>query len=253
MLLDEFDSDRTAIIGPEHVGQRIPEAWTCDTAILFFSRRLLAALLAQGRLRIVGELSHEPVYRFDLADGRAVLLRLAHVGAPACVSDIEELGAQGVRHFVVMGSCGVLAPTQAADEIVLPVRALRDEGTSYHYSPSGDAMIANPEDVAVMTAALEAAGFSYTATTTWTTDAFFRETRAKLARRTSQGATVVDMESSALMAVCQWRGYHLYQFFYTADALHPDGWAARKDQRLRGLDDFFALATQIAQRVTGLG
>ena len=51
----------------------------------------------------------------------------------------------------------------------------------------------------------------------WTTDAFYRETAAKVKRRLAAGARVVDMEASAIMAWAQYRQAQVYQFFYTAD------------------------------------
>lgn len=175
-----------------------------------------------------------------------VLVVLAQVGAPACVGDFEELGARGVRNFIVLGSCGVLKPEHKADQIILPATAIRDEGTSYHYAAPSDTIALQPGDLQLMQDVLRAADVPYTVATTWTTDAFFRETAQKLATRLAQGAEVVDMEASALMAWSQWRGFHLYQFFYTADELTDAGWHHRKDERVRDVNDFFHVAELIA-------
>ena len=48
--------------------------------------------------------------------------------------------------------------------------------------------------------ALNKSGIEHIRTKVWTTDAFYRETAAKVKRRLEAGAKVVDMESSAIMA-----------------------------------------------------
>lgn len=47
--------------------------------------------------------------------------------------------------------------------------------------------------------ALNKSGIEHIRTKVWTTDAFYRETAAKVKRRLEAGAKVVDMESSAIM------------------------------------------------------
>ena len=53
----------------------------------------------------------------------------------------------------------------------------------------------------------------------WTNDAFYRETRAMLNRRRSEGCAVVEMECSAMAASAALRGARFAQLFYTADTL----------------------------------
>ncbi|MBS8065649.1 nucleoside phosphorylase, partial [Streptococcus suis] len=85
----------------------------------------------------------------------------------------------------------------AADKIILPSSALRDEGTSYHYAPASDEISYDPASLLTMEKALDQAGIEHVRAKTWTTDAFFRETAAKVKRRLAAGAMVVDMEASA--------------------------------------------------------
>lgn len=40
-----------------------------------------------------------------------------------------------MEKFVLFGSCGVLDDDKVKDNIIIPVSAVRDEGTSYHYLP----------------------------------------------------------------------------------------------------------------------
>ena len=54
----------------------------------------------------------------------------SRVGAPACVAGFEEIVAMGAKKFVLFGCCGVLDDSKADDNIIVPVSAIRDEGTS---------------------------------------------------------------------------------------------------------------------------
>lgn len=65
-------------------------------------------------------------------------------------------------------------------------------------------------------------------------------------RTVNQGASVVDMEASALMAWSKFRHADVCQFFYTADYVSQDGWDRRMDQRRRPLEDFLQIALLIA-------
>ncbi|MBO5228427.1 MAG: hypothetical protein J6B39_05485 [Lachnospiraceae bacterium] len=74
---------------------------------------------------------------------------------------------------------------------------------------------------------LKEVGCTYRVGKVWTTDAFYRETRAKVARRKEQGCICVDMECSAVTAVAQFRGKEIFQFFQAADNLDGEVWDKR--------------------------
>ena len=73
-----------------------------------------------------------PVYKIRYKD-TDIAFYLSRVGAPACVAGFEEVIAMGAKKFVLFGSCGVLDDDKVKDNIIIPVSAVRDEGTSYHY------------------------------------------------------------------------------------------------------------------------
>lgn len=75
-----------------------------------------------------------PVYKIHYKD-TDIAFYLSRVGAPACVIGFEEVVAMGAEKFVLFGSCGVLDDDKIKDNIIIPVSAVRDEGTSYHYLP----------------------------------------------------------------------------------------------------------------------
>ncbi len=169
------------------------------------------------------------VGRHGNGDGVDVALVEIPVGAPAATIVFERLLLFGVRTVVAAGCCGGLFHFDEG-EFVLPARALRDEGTSYHYLPASRWVETNDDVRAACAAAIEAAGMTYAECATWTTDAFLRETPAVISARREEGCQVVDMECSALAAVARFRGVRFAQILFTADTLATD----EHDQRSWG-------------------
>lgn len=71
---------------------------------------------------------------------------------------------------------------------------------------------------------MEDLGLPFAEGKTWTTDAFYRETRGKMARRKEQGCLCVEMECASLAAVAQFRGVKFAEFFYVTDNLDGPVW-----------------------------
>jgi uridine phosphorylase len=170
------------------------------------------------------------------------------VGAPAATIVLEHMLAVGVDTVVAVGSCGALVHVDEG-EFLLPVRALRDEGTSYHYLPASRWVETDPAVREACRAALEARGLKGTDCDTWTTDGFFRETSGLVAKRRDEGCAVVEMECAALAACAQLRGARYGQILYSADTLAADehdvrGWghATRDSALLAALDAAALLA-----------
>lgn len=106
--------------------------------------------------------------------------------------------------------------------------AVRDEGTSYHYLPAGRVIDVGAHVVATVTRALEAGGVAHVVGRTWTTDALYRETRAKVDRRVAEGCVVVEMEAAALLAVARYRHVTLGYVLLAGDSLAGETWDDRR-------------------------
>lgn len=147
------------------------------------------------------------------------------VGAPSAVMVMEDLGAQGVTDFIIIGAAGGVQPTLAAGEIVLCDKALRDEGTSHHYLPPG--RWARPDQTltsqlqAEIRNTIHANGLG----STWTTDAPYRETLEELRSYRSEGILTVEMEAAGVFAAAESRGYSAAAAFVIADLLADTGWS----------------------------
>lgn len=155
-----------------------------------------------------------PVYRVS----DQVCLCQAPMGAAVAVSFMDWLISYGVRSVVTAGACGALVELPE-NAFIVPRRALRDEGTSYHYMPPARWSYLDPIIQQCIMDVLSKEGIAYTEYDTWTTDAIFRETVDKVRRSRSEGCGVVDMECAALAACAEFRNVAFCQFMFTADTL----------------------------------
>ena len=140
------------------------------------------------------------------------------VGAPVSAMILDSLIGAGCRKIIAVGSCGVLADLPE-DAFIVPVKALRDEGTSYKYLPASRFIDLDPEPVTAIERTFKSHGLSFVTCTTWTTDGFFRETKDMVKYRLEEGCSVVEMECAALVACSRKRGASFGQFLFTADSL----------------------------------
>jgi len=148
---------------------------------------------------------HTELFEFEHAAMRFGIIGCA-VGAAFAVLIAEELFASGCRFLVSVTSAGQIAPLGTPPYFVVIERALRDEGTSYHYLPPSDFADAEPGLVAAAMEALRDIGPPVFRGATWTTDAPFRETAAAIAASRARDILAVEMEAAALYAFARARG-----------------------------------------------
>jgi uridine phosphorylase len=140
---------------------------------------------------------HTQLDTFVLA-GRTVGIVGCAVGAPFAVLIAEELFASGCRLLMSLTSAGQIVPAGPTPYFVIIDRALRDEGTSYHYAPPSEYGEADPHVVRMAADALKSGGLPAIVGPTWTTDAPFRETDEAIAAAKRRGILAVEMEAAAL-------------------------------------------------------
>ena len=147
---------------------------------------------------------HTELDLFSLA-GREVGIVGCVVGASFATLVAEELFASGCRLLINLTSAGQIASAGPPPYFVVIDRALRDEGTSYHYLPPAEFAAADPALVALAMRALGSSGQRVHQGAAWTTDAPFRETEATIAAALARGILAVEMEAAALYAFAQAR------------------------------------------------
>ncbi len=254
MLLTQFDPTLHAVIDPGMAIQKVENF--PETVVSVFSHQLFHALLTFLGGRKIAE-SHDvdgdwPVYEVEY-HGKRLAFYKARLGAPACVGCFEDVIAMGAKRIILMGNCGVLDPNIRDCGIIIPTRAIRDEGTSYHYAPAADFIDVNTRYIPEFQGVCEEFGYPYVMGATWTTDAFFRETVQKVAARREMGAVCVEMECAAMAAMCHFRGVEFFQFLYAGDSLAHDDWDPRSlsgNARLEDKQKIGLLAFELATRIT---
>jgi len=223
----EYDPASEAVIEPSRVisPQDVPHH-----CIVCFFQDVISALVERGQLRQIAaqrsEMGLHPVYELAFQGHRMAVFHPG-VGAPLAAGLLEEVIALGCRKFIACGGAGVLDREIAVGHVVVPTSAVRDEGTSYHYLPPAREVAPDPLAVAAIERVLKAHGVPYVLGKTWTTDAFYRETPARVRRRRLEGCLTVEMEAAALFAVARFRGVPLAQMLYGGDDVSGTQWDDR--------------------------
>ncbi len=222
----EYDPERVALINPGD--DRLPPL-PAHCVICFF-KDVIDHFAQQGIITrytaLRSEMGEHPVYLWQAGDQPVALLQQA-VGAPLAAGLLEEMIALGGSKFIACGGAGVLDRSIAMGHLLVPTAAVRDEGTSYHYLPPSREVEPAPAAVAAIERVLQRHHVDYLLTKAWTTDAYYRETREKVARRRAEGCLAVEMEAAAMFAVAQFRGVQIGQMLYGGDNLDADQWDSR--------------------------
>ena len=223
--LFEFEESQTAVINP-------PMRRKVDN----FPELAVACWFGDvQRKRFAGQ---DPIYRipFEHGDhevhvvehlGKRIAVFNPGVGAPAAAGSLEDIIGLGATKIIGCGGAGIVKQGFDVGHIIVPTGAVRDEGTSHHYQPVEVAVVPHPLAVDAIDAELSDAGVPHDKGLTWTTDAIFRETPEKVARRREQGCISVEMEASAMFAVAMFRGAVYGQLLYAGDDVSAQTWDHR--------------------------
>jgi uridine phosphorylase len=142
---------------------------------------------------------HTEMWEWDEDGDRFGIVGCA-VGGSFAVLVAEQLFASGCEFLVSVASAGQIADLGPPPYHIVIERALRDEGTSYHYLPPSRFVEADRALLALAAEALASTNGRVHRGATWTTDAPFRETAETIAMRRRDGILAVEMEAAALYA-----------------------------------------------------
>jgi uridine phosphorylase len=146
------------------------------------------------------------------------------IGAPLSAVLLEETIAMGAETFLFIGTAGVLKEHIGRHELILPVGAVRDEGTSYHYQSAETAAVPDPDLLINIRKMLGMQQIPYHEGKTWTTDAPYRETAERVRQVIREGCIAVDMEAAALFCVARTRNVRIAGFFSSRDGVFENRW-----------------------------
>ena len=219
-FLVDFDSNSRAVLEPNH-----------EQKDYHFPRKLLYAFVPDDSIqkflqkyqhKVIGEflcISFNPkIYEIKIAGERFTLCQ-APLGAPAATQLLDWLIAYGVKQVLAIGSAGVLTAIPE-NYFLVPTKAIRDEGTSFHYLARSNYINLQSNFLTKVEVAMKNMHYKVDEIMTWTTDGSFRETPAKVQQVKKLGASTVEMECAAMAACAQFRHVDFAQILFTADSLN---------------------------------
>ena len=169
------------------------------------------------------------------------------VGASFAVLVAEQMFASGCEFLLSITSSGQITAKQKPPYFVCIDRALRDEGTSYHYLPPTD-YVSLPADVAAhFKESFRELAIPVFWGATWTTDAPYRETAAAVDFACKQQILAVEMEAAALYAFAQARQKNVLCFAHVTNFVANVEGDFEKGEA-QGSHDALALIKHVAER-----
>lgn len=194
-----------------------------EGVIFCYSKTLVNHVLQIHKTTLIEEFFGGTYLLHETRDQIALIGKFGF-GAPIAAKILEDLISFGVRKFVSIGTAGSLQKEITIGDVVVCDRALRDEGTSYHYIPPSEYVHASVEMTERIKKSLDSRGVKYTVGTSWTTDAIYRETAAEVKRYQKEGVLTVEMEASALFAVAAYRNVDIGAMFTISDSVAELVW-----------------------------
>lgn len=233
----EYDDAKEAIINPELLQNEYGMLPYNKLIITFFKdaiNKLLEENLIEPYLTINGE-NELLLYKF--VDDE-VLVMQGIIGCPATAGFLDELTGIGITKVMFCGGGGVLDETIEVGKLMIVEGAIRDEGFSYHYVKPSRIIYSQVDVQDVMINYFEENEIPYFKGLTWTTDAFFRETKKKIQMRKNEGAKIVEMEQSGCIAVAQFRNLKYGAIIYAGDDISQAEWDKRDWHNKKGIRYF---------------
>ncbi len=222
----EYDTSRDPVIRPtDFLAKTLP-----SKCVITFFRKELEQLVEEKSLPVIGHLHSEvldiPIYEYNISNER-ICITMPFSTAPGAAATIEELHAMGCEKFIICGGAGSIKKDSKVGEIIVPVAAVRDEGTSYHYLEPSREVECHKATTGFVISGLEKLGIPYTIGKTWTTDAMYRETPEMIELRRNEGCITVEMETAAFFAVSKYYDIPLAQLLYAGDDVSGEKWDTR--------------------------
>lgn len=237
----EFDDAYESVIEPNHEGLDIKLPKKCVFGFLYDH---IDDYAIKNKAKIVAHFESAtktyPIYVIGHKSYEICLVQ-APVGSAPAAQLLDWLIAYGVREIISTGTCGALVDIEESTFLV-PTKALRQEGTSFHYVKASRYIDINEIAISAIESVFNDRGLKYREVVTWTTDGFYRETKDLVKYRIEEGCLVVEMECSALAAVAKMRGAIWGEILFTADSLAD---IENYDQR-NWAQDAFAYALELS-------
>jgi uridine phosphorylase len=198
---------------------RYPDDEPPEAVIICHQDELFDQVVAEDA---AGSIALDDTFEFHLVsgtDGQIGVVGRFGAGAPEGIYVLERLIEFGVDTFVIAELCGCFQPDIGLGEIIVCTKAIRDEGTSYHYQPPSKYAHPDGDLVDTIEATLADAGATFHSGASVTTDAFYRDTPTEIEMYREEGVKSIEMEASAVFAVADYRGVDAAAMFVPSDYL----------------------------------
>jgi hypothetical protein len=232
----ESDLSEHGIIHPADHFEKIAPTRLC---LIAFFQDVIDAWNSVGKCKLLTHLKSEaglhPVW---LLEHNHQTIGLIHpmLGGAFAAGLLEEMIALGFQSFVSCGGAGVLLKDLDVGSLIVPTAALRQEGVSYQYLAPSRTVAADESLALALSETLRSKDIPFRMGLTWTTDAFYRETKDMISYRKSEGCLCVEMECASFFAVAKYRNVRFASLLYGGDDVSGAlwdgrGWHSRFDVR----------------------
>lgn len=179
------------------------------------------------------------------------IVTFATIGGAHSAATVEEFSYFGIKNFLVVGSCGLLDNSISSSFALIVEKAIRDEGTSYHYLEPSLTVDTDKYLSELLEKTLSKNQIESKFVTTWTTDAFYRETKSLIEKRKRQGASVVEMESASFAAACKKYDLRFAQLLYFTDGHSENQWEIKieKENKKSTIEKLFNICVEVAKEI----
>ncbi len=132
-------------------------------AVMLFMEPEIDAFVAGNECKIIGKFVsvtkdfHVYATKINHVD---IAFVQAPLGGAGAVQIMEQLIAGGAAQIIAAGCCGALVD-DSEGSFYIPIAALRQEGTSYHYLPPSREIDLDAEPIKAICKVLDDAGLSY--------------------------------------------------------------------------------------------
>lgn len=216
--------------------------------ILCYQAQFVRMAIEKYRARAIVNLLGCSLYEFSYQHQRIGIIK-SNIGAPMAALVLERLIVRDIKYFLNIGIAGALTDRNInPGDLVLCTKALRNEGTSYHYQKPTRYVLPDKGLTARAEKVLKSSGIGYKKGPTITIDAPYRFPISKARELRREGVITSDMEAAAVFAISKYRKVKSAAIFAISDLATRDfKWVPKfhaKELR-QGMENLFKICVKV--------
>ena len=187
---------------------------------------------------------HSSLYSFT-SNGIEIGIIPCIVGASYAVLVAEQLFVSGCQSLISITSAGIITPPSNNKRFALITESIRDEGTSYHYLPEGQASTISQALLQKLNKYTSNANCPWFPAKSWTTDAPYRETTLAISAMEKENVCCVEMEAAALYAFAHAKNKQVICFAHLTNTMAQEEGDFEKGAHFGSIDSLNLLGEVI--------